>query len=78
MPSDSDLEYAGGRLRPIGTRILAHASGHDHHQGHAAAVNTTSDLDVPAFIKASQVLEVRLQSETSAYGRLIESGRVQL
>ncbi|KAK7924003.1 hypothetical protein PG985_006057 [Apiospora marii] len=57
MAGDSDLDYAGERIRLISTRIQdhrkpsAHETGHDH-QGHAATVSTASDLDVPAFIKS--------------------------
>ncbi|KAK8049855.1 hypothetical protein PG994_011585 [Apiospora phragmitis] len=53
MPTGSDLDYAGERIRLISTRIQDcnkppnHALGHDDDH-HTASVITPSDLDIPS------------------------------
>ncbi|KAK8138327.1 hypothetical protein PG984_001707 [Apiospora sp. TS-2023a] len=83
MLGDSDLDYAGERIRIISTRIQDHRKPSNHvtgpaHEDHAVSVNTASDLDVPVFTKASGALEAGLRIETFAYGHITEPRRVQL
>ncbi|KAK8055989.1 hypothetical protein PG993_001216 [Apiospora rasikravindrae] len=62
MPTGSDLDYAGERLRLLGSRIedprnpsnhaSGHVHGHDDHAAHTVSVAAAADLDIPAFKKS--------------------------